>query len=103
MNNEIVIYRPEGIETQLDVKIEDETLWLTQAQIVTLFASSKANISEHIKNIFMTGELEENSTVRNFRTTASDGKKYLVMHNSLDVILSFGYSVNSIRDTRWRE
>jgi hypothetical protein len=67
MKNEIIIYQPNEL-TKIEVKIEDETLWLTQAQIVNLFESSKANISEHIKHIFQSGELIEDSTVRKFRT-----------------------------------
>jgi len=99
--NEIILYQAED-STQVEVKVADETVWLTQAQIVTLFDSSKANISEHIKHIFQTGELEEISVVRKFRTTASDGKKYNVSHYSLDVIISVGYRVNSIRGTQFR-
>ena len=100
--NEIVIYQAEQLNQKIKVRIDDETIWLTQAQIVTLFDSSKANISEHIKHIFQTGELEENSVVRKYRTTAADGKNYNVKHYSLDVIISVGYRVNSIRGTQFR-
>ena len=100
--NEIVIYQAEQLSQQIKVRIDDETIWLTQAQIVTLFDSSKANISEHIKHIFQTGELDENSVVRKYRTTAADGKNYNVKHFSLDVIISVGYRVNSIRGTQFR-
>jgi len=67
---EIILYQPDEA-VKLEVRLEDETVWLTQAQLVELFQSSKANISEHIKNIYEQGELEENSTVRDFRTNAS--------------------------------
>ena len=102
MKNEIIIYRAEELNQQIEVRIDDETIWLTQAQIVKLFDSSKANISEHIKHIFQTGELDEISVVRKYRTTATDGKKYNVKHYSLDVIISVGYRVNSIRGTQFR-
>ncbi len=68
MRNEIILYQPDNLSEKLEVRIEEETIWLTQAQIVTLFDSSKANISEHIKHIFQTNELEKSSTVRKFRT-----------------------------------
>lgn len=102
MKNEIVIYQSNDFSTKIEVNIADETIWLSQAQIVELFDSSKANISEHIKNIFLSGELEEKSVVRKFRTTASDGKRYNVNHYNLDVIISVGYRVNSLRGTQFR-
>ena len=73
---EIIIYQTEDGLVNIDVKVEDETVWLTQAQLVELYQTSKSNISEHIKHIFEERELEENSVVRKFRTTASDGKQY---------------------------
>ena len=72
--SEIIIYQTEDGNTQIDVKFEDETVWLTQAQLCELFQTSKSNVSEHIKHIFEEGELEEKSVVRKFRTTAADGK-----------------------------
>ena len=102
MENEIIIYQTQDGKTKIDVKIEDETVWLNQAQMVELFKSSKANISEHITHIFNEGELDENSVVRNFRTTASDGKNYNVKHYNLDVIISVGYRVKSLRGTQFR-
>ena len=66
MKNEIIIYQPEELTQQIEVRIDDETIWLTQAQIVKLFDSSKAKISEHIKHIFQTGELSAQATVRKF-------------------------------------
>lgn len=71
---EILIYQTDDGHTKIDVKFEDETVWLTQAQLCELYQTSKSNISEHIKHIFEEGELEENSVVRKFRITASDGK-----------------------------
>lgn len=102
MKNEIIIYQTQDGKTKIDVKIEDETVWLNQAQMVELFQSSKANISEHITHIFNEGELDENSVVRNFRTTAEDGKNYNVKHYNLDVIISVGYRVKSLRGTQFR-
>ena len=102
MGNEIIIYQTQDGKTKIDVKIEDETVWLNQAQMVELFQSSKANISEHITHIFNEGELDENSVVRNFRTTAEDGKNYNVKHYNLDVIISVGYRVKSLRGTQFR-
>ena len=102
MENEIIIYQTQDGKTKIDVKIEDETVWLKQAQMVELFQSSKANISEHIAHIFNEGELDENSVVRNFRTTAEDGKNYNVKHYNLDVIISVGYRVKSLRGTQFR-
>lgn len=72
---EIIIYQSEDGSGKLDVKLEDETVWLTQNQLVELFHSSKANVSEHIKNIFDEGELEEDSTVREFRTVRKEGNR----------------------------
>ncbi|MCK9267255.1 MAG: virulence RhuM family protein [Alkaliphilus sp.] len=101
-DTEIIMYRSEDGTTKIDVRMQDETVWLSQAQMVELFQSSKANISEHIKNIFVEGELIENSVVRNFRTTAADGKNYNVKHYNLDVIISVGYRVKSLRGTQFR-
>ena len=98
----MIIYQTEDGKTKIDVHLEDETVWLTQAQMVELFQSSKANISEHIKHVFEEGELEENSVVRKFRTTASDGKSYNTTFYNLDVIISVGYRVKSIRGTQFR-
>ena len=80
----------------------DETFWLSQAQMVELFQSSKANVSEHITHIFEDGELDEQAVVRKFRTTAADGKTYQVTYYNLDVIISVGYRVKSLRGTQFR-
>ena len=72
--SEIIIYQTEDGSTKIDVKFQDETVWLTQAQLCELYQTSKSNISEHIKHIFEEGELEEDSVVRKFRTTGADGR-----------------------------
>ncbi len=100
--NEIVLYQPNDT-IHLEVRMAEETVWLTQAQLVELYQSSKANISEHIRHIFEEGELDENSVVRNFRTTGKDGKNYNIKHYNLDVIISVGYRVKSIRGTQFRQ
>ncbi len=97
-----MIYQTEDGLTKIDVKIIDDTVWLTQLQLSELYQTSKSNISEHIKNIFLEGELDEISVVRKFRTTAADGKSYLVSHYNLDMIISLGYRVKSITATRFR-
>lgn len=102
---EIVIYQTEDGQTSIDVKLENETVWLTQLQIVALFQSSKANISEHITHIFEAGELDEISTVRKFRTVQKEGKRMVnreIDYYNLDLIISIGYRVNSHRGTQFR-
>ncbi|SIO29712.1 virulence RhuM family protein [Fibrobacter sp. UWB11] len=102
---EIVIYQTDDGQTKIDVRFEDETVWLTQAQLVDLYQSSKANISEHIKHIFEEGELDEGATVRKFRTVQIEGSREVgreqVFYN-LDMIISLGYRVKSILATRFR-
>jgi hypothetical protein len=98
----IVIYQTEDGNTRIEVKMEHETVWLTQAQLVELYQTSKSNVSEHIKHIFEEGELDENSVVRKFRTTANDGKNYNVTYYSLDMIISLGYRIKSIVATHFR-
>jgi len=99
---QIIIYQSEDGNTHIDVKIEDETVWLTQNQLVELYQTSKSNVSEHIKYIFEDKELDEDSVVRKFRTTASDGKKYNVTYYNLDMIISLGYRIKSIIATKFR-
>ncbi len=101
-HNQIIIYEGEKGQPQIQVRIEGETVWLTQAQLVELFGSSKANISEHIKHIFEEGELVRDSVVRKFRTTAKDGKDYNIEHYNLDLIISLGYRVKSSVATKFR-
>ena len=102
-NNKILIYTGADGLTKIDVKLDEETLWLTQAQMCELYQTSKANVSEHIKHIFEEGELQEDSVVRKFRTTASDGKSYLTNYYNLDMIIALGYRVRSIIATRFRQ
>jgi hypothetical protein len=98
-----IIYETDDRIAKISVLLEEETVWLTQAQLVELFQSSKANISEHIKHIFEEGELNEISVVRKFRTTASDGKNYEIAHYNLDMIISLGYRINSKVATKFRQ
>ena len=99
---EIVMYQPD--ETiRLEVRVEDETVWLTQQQMAELFLSTKQNVSLHINNIFREDELEENSVVKESLTTARDGKKYKMKFYNLDVIISVGYRVKSKRGTKFRQ
>lgn len=102
-NNQIIIYEGNEGQPMLEVRIENETAWLTQAQLVELFQSSKANISEHIKHIFEEDELQRDSVVRNFRITAKDGKNYNIEHYNLDLIISLGYRVKSLIATQFRQ
>ncbi len=99
---EIIIYQSTEGSIKIDVRLEDETVWLSQAQMGMLFNKDKRTISEHISNIFKEGELNESSVVRNFRTTANDGKTYDVNHYNLDVIISVGYRVKSQQGTQFR-
>lgn len=102
MNREILIYKNQDGNIKIDVRLQEETVWLTQAQMATLFGKDKRTISEHIGNIFKEGELDENSVVRKFRTTAADGKNYAINHYNLDVIISVGYRVKSVQGTQFR-
>ncbi|MDD2840446.1 MAG: virulence RhuM family protein [Rickettsiales bacterium] len=105
MNNntgEIIIYKSDDGKTKISLKIENNSVWLNQNQIVELFNSTKSNISEHIKNIFESNELNEETVVRKFRTTATDGKNYDIKYYNLDVILSIGYRVRSERGIQFR-
>ena len=101
--SEILIYQSEDGQTKIQTTLVDETVWLTQAQLCELFQKSKSTISEHIKHIFEEGELMEDSVVRDFRTTASDGKNYTIKHYNLDVIISVGYRVKSLQGTKFRQ
>ena len=99
---ELLLYQDENGSTQIEVRLENENVWLTQAQLVTLYQSSKANVSEHIKHIFEEGELEEIAVVRKFRTTATDGKNYNTAFYNLDLIISLGYRIKSHIATKFR-
>lgn len=102
---EIVIYQTDGGDTRIDVRFVDETVWLTQAQLCELYQASKSSVSEHIKNIFEEGELNKESTVRNFRTVQMEGGKAVtrsILHYNLDMIISLGYRVRSKTATHFR-
>lgn len=100
---EIVVYQSKDGLTRVDVRFEDDSVWLTQAQLVELYHSSKSNISEHISHIFEDSELDRDSVVRKFRTTASDGKDYQVMYYNLDMIIAIGYRVRTPVGTQFRQ
>ena len=99
----VVVYRTADNTLQLDVQLADETVWLTQQQMTVLFDTSKQNVSLHINNIFKEGELDKNSVVKDYLTTAADGKKYRTSYYNLDVIISVGYRVKSKRGTQFRQ
>lgn len=99
----IIIYKDKNGNDNIEVKMQDNTVWLNQEQLVKLYNSSKSNISEHIKHILEDRELEENSVVRNFRTTASDGKSYNVNYYNLDMIVAVGFRVRSNIGTNFRK
>jgi hypothetical protein len=99
---EIVIYQSPGGESKLDVRLASETLWLSLDQIAALFERDKSVISRHLRNVFRVGELDRDSVVAFFATSAADGKTYQVEYFNLDAILSVGYRVNSRRGTQFR-
>lgn len=101
-NSNILIYQTEDGQTRIDTLMVDETVWLTQSQLVELFQTTKQNISLHIRNIFTDGELAENAVVKDYLTTGADGKNYSTKHYNLDVIISVGYRVKSHRGTQFR-
>ena len=104
--NEIEIYKDKDNQTQIEVKFEEETVWLNQAQLAGLFKGSRTNIVEHIKNIYKTGELEEASTCRKFRQVQKEGKRNVerqIDHYNLDIIISVGYRINSKQGTQFRQ
>ena len=98
----IIIYQTDDGAVKVDVRMQDDTVWLSQQQMAELYQTSKSNVSEHIKHIFEEGELQEDSVVRKFRTTASDGKNYNTAFYNLDMIISLGYRVKSSVATRFR-
>jgi len=95
MDSQFLIYQNQEGDVKIDVRFQDETIWLSQAEMSVLFSKDKRTISEHISNIFKEGELDENSVIRNFRTTATDGKEYQVEYYNPDVIISVDYRVKS--------
>ena len=105
MENEIIIYQTQDGQTKIDVRLENETVWLTQNQMAELFQTTKQNVSSHIKNIFEEGELSENSTVKDYLTVQQEGNRKVsrnVSHYNLDVIISVGFRVKSLRGTQFR-
>ena len=104
-NSEILLYQTEDGQTKIDVRLEDETVWLSQVQMAELFQTTKQNISLHIKNVFEEGELHKNATVKDYLTVQTEGKREvqrnLKIYN-LDVIISVGYRVKSHRGTQFR-
>ncbi len=104
-NSEILLYQSEDGQLKIQVRLDNQTVWLTQAEMVELFQSSKSNISEHIKHIFEEGELSPDSTVRKFRTVRLEGNRQVereIEHYNLDIIISVGYRVKSLRGTQFR-
>lgn len=103
---EILIYQTDDGQTNIEVKIEDDTVWLTQQQMSELFQTSRTNVVEHIKHIYEEGELEENSTCRNFRQVRKEGNREVtrqIPHYNLDMIISLGYRIKSVIATRFRQ
>ena len=99
---EFLIFEKQSGADTVEVRYEDDTLWLTQKMMADLFDVSIPTINEHLKNVFAEGELVEESVIRNFRITATDGKNYNTKHYNLDAVISVGYRVNSIRATQFR-
>jgi hypothetical protein len=102
-DSQILIYQTEGGQTKLEVLLKDETVWLTQKLIAELFQTTIPNVNIHIKNIFEDGELDPDSVIKDFLTTAADGKNYRTKFYSLDIIISVGYRVKSRVATRFRQ
>lgn len=100
---EFLLFETKDGQLRVETRMQDETVWLTLAQMAALFAVDKSGISRHLKNVFTSGELDRAAVVANFATTASDGKTYQVEHFNLDAIISVGYRVNSLRGTQFRQ
>ena len=101
--SKIIIYKNKNGHIDLTVNLSEETVWLSLNQLAQLFGRDKSVISRHLSNIFKTKELNKNSVVANFATTASDGKTYQVDYYNLDAIISVGYRVNSVQATQFRQ
>ena len=101
--SELILYQTEDNRTRIEVRLENETVWLTQAQMAELFETTIPNVSMHIRNILAEGELQAGSVVKEFLTTAADGKNYTTKFYNLDVIISVGYRVKSHRGTQFRQ
>ena len=103
---EILIYQTDDGQTNIEVKIEDDTVWLTQQQMSELFQTSRTNVVEHIKHIYEERELDEISTCRNFRQVRKEGNREVtrqILHYNLDMIISLGYRIKSVIATRFRQ
>ena len=100
---EIIIYQTDDGLSKIEVKMLDETVWLTQQQLVQLYQTSRTNVLEHIEHIYEEQELDEIWTVRKFRTIAKDGKNYSVSFYNLDMIISLGYKIKSVIATKFRK
>lgn len=102
MDSEIILYQTENGDTKIEVKLENENVWLTQMQMSELYQKAKSTISEHLTNVFNDGELDKDSVVRKYRTTAADGKIYNTQYYSLEAIIAVGYKVDSHRGIQFR-
>ena len=100
-SSQILLYQTDDGHSRIEVRLENETVWLSQKLMAELFQTTKQNISLHTRNIFKEGELEETSVVKEYLTTAADGKSYLTNFYNLDVIISVGYRVRSYRGTQF--
>lgn len=102
-SGQIILFQTQGGETKIEVRLSNETVWLTADQMAELFQRNKSTISRHIKNVLESGELQRNSVVAENATTASDGKTNVVAYYNLDMIISVGYRVNSHRGVQFRQ
>ncbi|WP_218110547.1 virulence RhuM family protein [Ostreibacterium oceani] len=101
-NSEFIIFKTVDEQVSVDVRLNENDVWLTQDQLASLYGVERPGITQHIKNIFTEGELQEDSVSKKLLRTAADGKKYQTKHYNLDMIISLGYRVNSIMATRFR-
>jgi len=99
----LILFKTEDEKVSVDVRFEEETVWLTQKQIAEVYETTRPNVTMHIKNILSDGELDENSVCKDFLLTAADGKKYNTTHYNLDMIISAGYRINSKKATQFRQ
>lgn len=100
---EFLVFTGQTGEQNIEARYEDETIWLSQKLMAGLFEVDVRTVNEHLKNIFKSGELQEDSAIRKFRITAADGKNYNTNHYNLDAIISVGYRINSVRATQFRQ
>ena len=102
MQNDIIIYTSNDGKIKVDVNVSNDSIWMSQEIMANLYGTSKQNISYHLNNIFKEDELNKDSVVKDFLTTASDGKKYNILHYNLDAIIAVGYRINSKKATEFR-